>query len=257
VAGARTLNYEGEPNDHHRDETRKGLADSRIILRRILENQIFGPGKKVFLGYGIVIPSANTITDNPFEHENSRNGDAKEHTHFNMSEGVYKFLGEVQYFERGESPFIFGGVGKLEVPLSPNKYDYLAGSQFNGSLMIYWQTKRWFKGIPYFTVVGQYRTMDYWDGVKAPNSGGTVVQLSSGLVWNLYGGIMTMSFRVPVLFTTNMVGEGASNIDSKTSVWGVSLSFRKVINLQKLWPKKKDEHKMHDHDHDDDHKDMH
>jgi len=51
-----------------------------------------------------------------------------------------------------------------------------------------------------------------------------------------------------VLFTTNMVGEGASNIDSKTSVWGVSLSFRKVFDFHKFWPEAKDED-GHDHAH--------
>jgi hypothetical protein len=53
---------------------------------------------------------------------------------------------------------------------------------------------------------------------------------------------------MPVLFTTNMVGEGASNIDSKTSVWGVSLSFRKVFNFSSLWPGAAEE-KSHEHEH--------
>ena len=67
-------------------------------------------------------------------------------------------------------------------------------------------------------------------------------------MWNMNGSMVTMSFRVPVLFTTNMVGEGASNIDSKTSVWGVSLSFRKVFDFHKFWPEAKEED-SHDHAH--------
>lgn len=244
MAGVRQMDFKGIENIHHRDESKTGLGDVRIILRHLVSNETFGPGKRMFLGYGVVIPSGNSLPENPF----ALGSLGKEHTHFDMSEGVYKILGEVQYFKRGESPLVFGGVGKLEVPLFPNKYGYLTGSQLNTTIMGYLQSRRILKGMPLFTISGQYRTSDYWNGEKAPNSGGSVVQLGGGLVWNMNGSMVTMSFRVPVLFTTNMVGEGASDIDSKTSVWGVSLSFRKVFDFHKFWPEEKDED-GHDHAH--------
>ncbi|HIC51331.1 MAG TPA: hypothetical protein EYO96_01630, partial [Candidatus Marinimicrobia bacterium] len=181
--GMRRMDFKGNENIHHRNESRAGLGDTRIILRHLVSNVTVGPGKRTFLGYGLVVPSKNIVEKNPFDYEGDITYDDSAHTHFDLSEGVYKFLGEVQYFKRGESSLLFGGVGNVEIPITPNKYGYLPGSQLNTAIMAYLQSKRFFQGMPLFTILGQYRTSDYWNGEKAPNSGGVVVQLGTGLVW--------------------------------------------------------------------------
>ena len=96
MLGNRSMDYYRVENIHHRDEHKLGLGDTRVTLRYLFENTTFGPGQRMFLGSGLIIPSKNTLQDDPFLM--GRNG--QRHTHFDLGEGVYKGLLEFQYFNR-------------------------------------------------------------------------------------------------------------------------------------------------------------
>ncbi len=230
MTGNRSMDFYRAANIHHRDENKIGFGDTRITLRYLFENTTFGPGQRIFIGGGIVIPSSNTLTENPF-----KLGKAGEsHTHFNLSEGVVKGHAEFQYFRRTDGSIFPGGVLKVDVPLETNEYGFKPGIQFSGAMLVYIQTKSFWGGIPFFQLLGQYRNPAIWDGEEAPNSGGSVLQLGGGLTFTKNGYFATVSTRSPVYFNTSVTSQEEIEVTSKTDVWGGSLSVRKSFTLFKF-----------------------
>ncbi len=245
MTGVRSMDFHREANIHHRDEDKAGIGDTRIILRYLMENTTFGPGQRIFAGAGIGIPSGNSVTKNPFQ----LGIEGKEHTHFDLSEGVYKGLVEIQYFNRTIASIFPGGIIKADFPLETNSYGFKPGNSIHGALLAYIQTKSLWGGMPYFSLLGQYRTPDFWDGTEAPNSGGSVVQTGGGLSWNWNGMLITGSFRAPVYYATTSVSQEQDKLENKTDVWELSLSIRKLFSLNKMKSDKKKVPKKHDHSH--------
>ena len=60
---------------HHRDEGTESnynnaiggyLGDTKFMLRYLVFNDGQGPGKRLFLGGGLILPSKNTLSSDPF-----------------------------------------------------------------------------------------------------------------------------------------------------------------------------------------------
>ena len=222
--GIRGMDFIGKENNHHRDESKTGLGDIRLTLRYLSSNISFGPGTRLFLGGGVIIPSDNTVKINPFKKP------LEKHTHFDISEGAFKLVGEIQYFKRDTLPIVMGGILKYSSALTENDYSFIPGYQLNAVAIFYWQTKQIFKGIPQFSLIGQKRGVDHWEGDVAPNSGGFILQGAAGLMWNLGQQHFTLSVRVPLYQALNMVNEGSS-VDNNADMWGFSVSYRTVLTL--------------------------
>ena len=222
--GIRGMDFIGKENDHHRDESKTGLGDIRLTLRYLSSNISFGPGTRLFFGGGVVIPSDNTVKKNPFKKP------LEKHTHFDISEGAFKLVGEIQYFKRDTLPIVMGGILRYSSALTENDYSFIPGYQLDAVAMFYWQTKQIFKGIPQFSLIGQKRGVDHWEGDVAPNSGGFILQGAAGLMWNLGQQHFTLSVRVPLYQALNMVNEG-SPVDNDADMWGFSVSYRTVLTL--------------------------
>jgi hypothetical protein len=242
MTGIRSMDFYRDANIHHRDENKKGMGDTRITLRYLVENTTFGPGQRIFIGGGLVFPSSNSLTENPF----ALGSEGKEHSHFNLSEGVVKGHAEFQYFRRSEGSIFPGGVLKVDVPLETNQYGFKPGVQFSGAALLYFQTKSFWGGIPFFQMLGQYRNPAIWDGEEAPNSGGSVLQLGGGLTFATNGYLLTVSARTPVYFKASVTSQEEIEVTSKTDVWGLSLSIRKSFSLFKLKLDEKSEEIEHD-----------
>ena len=242
MTGIRSMDFYRDANIHHRDENKKGMGDTRITLRHLVENTTFGPGQRIFIGGGLVLPSSNSLTENPFV----LGSEGKEHSHFNLSEGVVKGHAEFQYFRRTDGSIFPGGVLKVDVPLETNQYGFKPGVQFSGAALLYFQTKSFWGGIPFFQMLGQYRNPAIWDGEEAPNSGGSVLQLGGGLTFATNGYLLTVSARTPVYFNASVTSQEEIEVTSKTDVWGLSLSIRKSFSLFKLKLDEKSEEIEHD-----------
>ena len=89
IIGNRTMVWEGDTTTiHHRDEGSHTnfinavggfLGDTRLLFRYLFYNDGQGAGKRFFIGGGLVLPSKNTITSDPF----FLNGEEKsDHRHF-------------------------------------------------------------------------------------------------------------------------------------------------------------------------------
>ena len=226
MIGKRTMHFPQEESIHHRDESRSGIGNININLRYLSSNIAFGPGTRLFFGSGVIIPSNNTLKEDPFLAGDNGNT----HTHFDMSEGAFKLVGEIQYFKRDTLPIVRGGILKYSSALTENDYSFMPGYQLDAVAMFYWQTKQIFKGIPQFSLIGQKRGVDYWDGDVAPNSGGFILQGTAGLMWILDSHHFTVSFRKPIYQKLNMVQE-ESSIENHADMWGFSLSYRTVLSF--------------------------
>lgn len=225
--GQRRMDFFSAANIHHRDESQKGLGDIRLSVRYLQENVTFGPGARVFWGASIVLPSENTLQENPFKlaAENT------DHTHFDMSEGVLKLGSEIQYFYRSTSALYPGGVLRLDIPMKENQYGFISGKQLLGTVLLYWQSQEIFKMLPFLTLTGITRTPDYWDGVKAPNSGGTYIDIGAGLNKSKGDYVFSISGNTLISYTANVAGGNIDEVDSAVNIWGISISVRRKIQL--------------------------
>ena len=129
-----------------------------------------------------------------------------------------------------ELPIVMGGILRYSSALTENDYSFIPGYQLDAVAMSYWQTKQIFKGIPQFSLIGQKKGVDHWEGDVAPNSGGFILQGAAGLMWNLGQQHFTLSVRVPLYQALNMVNEG-SPVDNDADMWGFSVSYRTVLTL--------------------------
>lgn len=227
---SRTERIEGEEDIHHRDESITGLGDTRLVLRYLSSNEDFGPGERLFLGFGLVLPGNRLQKESPF----ALGDQEAEHTHFTLGDGARKTAGEIQYFRRGEFPLTIGGVLMWEAPLGQNRYGFLPGSQVSASLISMLQTRQILKGVPYGTLSLQARGVDRWDGKKAPNSGGAMAQIGVGLMWPIGPVAVNAGFQYPILYSTNPLGDISSS-DVAFEVWSVSLNVRRTFDLSALW----------------------
>ena len=247
TGGTRWMDFAGIPNIHHRDESVKGLGDTRITLRHLVLNEAFGPGERMFIGAGLIVPSKNSLDENPFNPDSTD----PEHIHFSLSEGVYKTSVELQYFKRTHSSIFYGSVLRWTTPVTQNEYGFISGSQLDISVMAYLQSKSILKGMPFLTISGLFRTPDYWNGENTPNSGASILQIGVGEIWKVGNNVVSFSVRVAIIFTRGVAAEGqGGDIDSDAKAWFGGLSIRRSFDLEKLWPLMKEEHhQMDGHDH--------
>jgi len=197
----------------------------------------------MFIGAGLIVPSKNSLDENPFNPDSTD----PEHIHFSLSEGVYKTSVELQYFKRTHSSIFYGSVLRWTTPVTQNKYGFISGSQLDVSLMAYLQSKSIFKGMPFLTISGLFRTPDYWNGENAPNSGASILQIGVGEIWKIGNNVVSISVRTPIIFTNSVAAESQSDIDSDAKAWFAGFSVRRSFDLQSLWPAAEDEHEEHDH----------
>ena len=104
--GQRTMTWDGDTSIHHRDEGTESdfinafggyLGNTKLMLRYLVFNDGQGPGMRLFLGGGFILPSKNTLSSDPF----FLSGDEKTyHRHFALSEGFIKGVSKFNYLRR-------------------------------------------------------------------------------------------------------------------------------------------------------------
>tara|TARA_B100000214_G_C23932690_1_gene611593 strand:+ start:52 stop:1017 length:966 start_codon:yes stop_codon:yes gene_type:complete len=243
LLGTRTMTWEGDsPTKHHRDEnslsdfinaTGGVLGDTRLLIRYLAYNDGQGEGKRLFLGGGMVFPSKNTITSDPFflngEHET-------DHRHFSISEGVQKGVFELQYYKkRNTNPVFIGGSITAELPTGKNKYGYQGSQMFETSLVVLSQMIKKIK-----TSIGgnfsvRHTTQAYWNNKKAPNSRATIISPGVSFLWNIKKGSFALGIQKPTFVSGGMSGTEAENLKQKINAWQISLSYRRVLDFVIPW----------------------
>ncbi len=242
VVGGRFMTWDSDTTTiHHRDEGSHTdflnaigglMGDTRIMLRYLLYNDGMGAGKRLFLGGGLIVPSKNTLTSDPF----FLNGEERsDHRHFSMSEGVYKALWELQYFKkRNSNPVFLGGALQTEIPLNTNEYGYRASRFYDLSLSaLTKEVPRLGAALSSSTVV-RHSTKAYWNNKPSPNSRSTVLTIGVGLIWNLSLGGLSVNLQRPVFLDGRFSGiEG--EVEQRVSAYQISVSYRRVFDYVIPW----------------------
>ena len=207
------------PNDHHRDESRVGIGDLKLILRYLKSNISFGPGTRLFFGSGIIIPSNNTIKVNPYG--------GGPHTHFAMSEGVYKFIGEMQYFKRDKGPIVTGIVSQFVMPLHTNKFSFKPGTELSLTGYCLFQKMNLLGGLPQLMLTGTKRSPNKWPYYDG--TGETNIILSGGAMWNRDNNHYSLTIGYPFVSTPDII-KGGENVDGYANTINITLSARVLFS---------------------------
>ena len=220
---------------HHRSENTTSnfknaiggvVGDSRLIFRYLILNDGAGPGRRLFLGFGMIRPSKNTLTSSPF-FENS--DETVEHRHFSISQGIYKSILETQYFIKSKSnPVFYGGTLTFELPFSKNEYGYEAPNLIDLSLSAMSKKSNLIKGSYSLSMLIRYSSEEYWNDIPTPNSESLIFIPGIGFLWNRDFGTVTINIQKPYIINGSINGtEGLA--EEKTDVYQISISMRKVL----------------------------
>ena len=242
IIGNRYMGWDGDTTTiHHRDEESHSdfanavggyWGDFKVLFRYLLQNDGQGAGKRFFLGGGLVIPSRNTLTSDPFFLDGSEKTD---HRHFAMSEGVYKGIFELQYFKkRMKNPVFIGGSLTSEIPLRENEYGYKASKYYNVSLSALTGQLSRFNFALSSSLLLRHSSKAYWNRRPAPNSESTMLTTGLGLVLTTKLGGVTINLQRLFFLKGRFAGiEG--EVDQRVSTYQVSLGYRKVFDYVIPW----------------------
>jgi hypothetical protein len=240
--GQRTMTWVGDTTTiHHRDEGTESnfinaiggyLGDTKLMVRYLVFNDGQGPGKRLFLGWGFIVPSKNTLSDDPF----FLSGDEKTaHRHFALSEGVYKGCVEIQLFKKKmTNPVFMGGTIYVEKALAENDYGFRASDIYDLSLTAFSKKIAAINGSLGTNVVMRHTTTAYWNGFEAPNSRATVVTVGFGGLWNLAVGGISLNIQKP-FFIEGVFSGIEGELDQRVGVWQVSMSYRRLLDFVIPW----------------------
>jgi hypothetical protein len=240
--GNRTMTWDGDATTiHHRDEGTDEdyfnaiggyLGDTKLMLRYLVFNDGQGPGKRLFLGGGFILPSKNSLSSDPF----FLSGDEKtDHRHFALSEGIYKGCFEIQLFKKKmTNPVFMGGTIYVEKALAENDYGFKASDIYDLSLTAFSKKIPTIGGSLGANIITRHTTKAYWNQFEAPNSRATVVTIGVGGLWDLAAGGVSLNIQKPFFIKGAFSGiEG--ELGQRVGVWQVSLSYRRLLDFVIPW----------------------
>ena len=229
------------------------LGDTRINFRYLLFNQMKGPGTRLFFGIGLDIPSSSVITESPwakntlFDHDDDPLTDEiltySPHRHFYLSDGAYKMNLQLQFFKkRFQFPVFWGGTFSFNFPLNDSKYGFTPSQRYELSLMAMSGSTSFQKiklGNLSLSSIGPTLTIGYasrsrWKGEgETPNSKSILYVPGVNILLSFKngGGLginLTRGFE-------HYMNENPSDIEEKTSIYGISISYRTVLNNRIDW----------------------
>ena len=237
--GRRTMTWAGDTTTiHHRDEGTESnynnaiggyLGDTKFMVRYLVFNDGQGPGKRLFLGGGLILPSKNTLSSDPFFlNDKSKETD---HRHFALSEGVYKGCFEIQLFKKKvTNPVFMGGTIYVEKALAENNYGFKASDIYDLSFTAFSKKIAAINGSLGTNVITRHTTDAYWNGFRAPNSRATVVTVGFGGLWNLTVGGISLNIQKP-FFIEGVFSGIESEVDQRVGVWQMSMSYRRLLDF--------------------------
>jgi hypothetical protein len=240
--GNRTMTWDGDATTiHHRDEGTDEdyfnaiggyLGDTKLMLRYLVFNDGQGPGKRLFLGGGFILPSKNSLSSDPFFLSGSEKTD---HRHFALSEGIYKGCFEIQLFKKKmTNPVFMGGTIYVEKALAENDYGFKASDIYDLSLTAFSKKIPTIGGSLGANIITRHTTKAYWNQFEAPNSRATVVTVGVGGLWDLAVGGVSLNIQKPFFIKgafSGIEGEQGQRVD----VWQVSLSYRRLLDFVIPW----------------------
>ena len=244
VLGDRHMGWDlPDSSTHHRPEHSHSnflnavggyLGDSRLMLRYLALNTGRGVGSRLFIGFGVAIPSKNTLTKSPFDKDEEEN--YFEHRHFAMTDGVHKGQFELQYYyKKITNPVFLGGTVKIAEPLYDNKYGFSGSRLSEFSLSLLFNKNNPLK-VPISTnIVISHEAEAFWNGSPAPNSENTIMTPGIGFFFSSNFATLTLNIQKPYYLNSAISEEGGTDYHEEAHVWQVSLSMRKILDYTIPW----------------------
>jgi hypothetical protein len=222
---------EGSDTDFENQAIGGLLGDSRLMFRYLAINAGSGSGKRLFFGGGLVIPSKNTLTANPFK----LGIDNTNHRHFSMSEGVYKGVFETQYFiKRMTNPVFVGGTFSIVEPLGESDHGFKASRMIDLSFTAFTKKINFINGSMGASLMFRHTSEGFWNDVPAPNSESLLVTPGVGLLLNTKVGVLALNLQKPFFINGGVSGENSASQED-TNVWQISVSFRRILDYSIPW----------------------
>jgi len=243
AVGNRVMTWDGDTTTiHHRNEnslsdfinTTGGLlGDTRLMIRYLLYNDGQGSGRRLFFGGGLVFPSKNTITSDPF----FLNGEEKaEHRHFSISEGAQKGVLELQYYKkRTTTPVFLGGSITVETPLGENEYGYQASQLYDANITALTKKISKIGASVGGNLSVRHTTRAYWNEKPTPNSKATIFSPGISFLWNIKMGALALGLQKPTFIYGGMSGTESEDLDEEINAWQITLSYRRVLDFVIPW----------------------
>jgi len=243
TVGYRHMFWEKDEHSiHHRTEgTNKNfvnavgglLGDSKVMIRYLATNTGKGEGTRVFVGSGVLLPSKNTLTSDPYFLD--ARDKMEEHRHFSISDGCYKLVGEMQfYLKRDNDPVFIGGAFLVQKPIDENKFGYKSPTTYDLSLTAITKEKPSIKGSFNLNLGLLHTTAGYWNRLEAPNSQATIANLGLGVLRNTDIGVVSVSVLKPFFVFGGYSGTD-SNVENRVSAWRLNFGFRKLFDYTIPW----------------------
>ena len=198
-------------------------------------------GNRIYFGLGMLIPSKNVLTENPF----MENGDSDapegwtgEHRHFSLSEGTYKGLLEFQMFKkRSTNPVFYGVATNIAIPIDESKYGFMPGISYSVvSSLIYNAKEHSSHILPIGFTFGLSfvgTTEASWHGEETPNSESRLIIPSFGGVWNTSKGSLSLNIQKPI-FLTGLAGDD-DPLNNETNAFEVVFGYRRNLGYMIPW----------------------
>ncbi|MBH50592.1 MAG: hypothetical protein VYB52_03375 [Candidatus Neomarinimicrobiota bacterium] len=234
--GIRSMNWSSkEKSIHHRTESSHSdfdnahgniLGDTDILLRYLVKNAGHGEGLRFFIGGGLVVPSKSVLTSDPFFLNNKE--EVKEHRHFSLSSGAYKYILEQQVFiKRETNPVFYGGFILYKNPISESEYGYRPSPTLNVSLSMTFKRFDQRDSSVGYSVAFFKSGQAYWNGLPSPNSQSTSFIPGISYLINSRFGALSFNIQKP-FFIDGSFSSNEGNIGQGSNIWQFTISLRKV-----------------------------
>ena len=226
------------------------LGDANLNFKYLLYNQGKGPGSRVFIGGGLIIPSKATLTESPwvktfYDHDNDPNTEDiltySPHRHFYLSDGAYKISTEIQFFKkRIKKPVFWGGTFSINTPINKSDYGFKPSTRYELSLMALSGPLRHVESSMFMlSSIGLNFTMAYsgpseWNGERTPNSEAILYIPGISFLFGSDIGTFGLNFQKGY---EDYLQKSPDDIEETNKIYSISLSYRKVLDkyIDKLY----------------------
>tara|TARA_B100000945_G_scaffold320722_1_gene331756 strand:- start:1037 stop:1930 length:894 start_codon:yes stop_codon:yes gene_type:complete len=226
---------------HHRDEGSNTdydnaiggyLGDRSITISYLFINTGRGAGPRLFLTSGLIIPSKNMLTSDPFfVNENT----IENHRHFSISQGAYKLIIENQFFvKRKLDPIFLGTSFRIEKTLNKNEFGLRASDNYILSISSYFSKLKLFKANLLTSVILNYSSEASWHDTPSPNSKSFLVIPGLGYTFNKNWGTISINLQKPFSILGELAGT-PNYLNEQTDIYQITISYRRILDYTIPW----------------------
>ena len=205
------------------------LGDTHIKLRYLLLNTGSMEGYRFFLGLGLIKPSKNTLTSDPFFLDES---EVEDHRHFSISEGSQKSIYEIQIFKKQiKNPIFYGITLKTILPLETNEYGFRPSKYYEFAFTMLSSKINSINGSLGFNFNLLRTSESYWNDIKTPNSKSEMVLFGIGYTRNIAKGSIILGIQKPYFLKVTLSSTNEGDFKQKINAIQVTIGYRQILDL--------------------------